>query len=132
MTTGVGGRRLGSGAQEGTMNDELLRRIAHLEQAHRRLRRGATVALLAALCALLVGAAPGKPKPVRAAAFHVVDASGRVRAKLAVEHGKPGLIFLDENGAILSAYCGKGTARFSNGRLSFSINNPDCIPVEKE
>ena len=114
------------------MNDELLQRIARLEQANRRFKRGGLLVLLVGACGLLVGAAPGKPKPLRASAFHVVDARGRVRAKLTAETGQPGLIFVDEQGAIDSAYCARGTARFAKGRLSFRLNTPDCIPVEKE
>jgi hypothetical protein len=114
------------------MNDELLRRISHLEEENRRLKRGALIALLLGACVLLVGAAPSKEKPVRAAAFHVVDSNGTVRAKLTAEYGRPGVMFFDEKGVILSAYCGRGSGSFTKGRLSFRMGSPDCIPTEKD
>jgi hypothetical protein len=69
------------------------RRIATLERRNSALAAGAL-----ALAALGVLAAAGRPGEMRATAFHLVDESGKVRAKLAFHDGAPGVFILDEEG----------------------------------
>lgn len=109
--------------------DHLTRRVARLEAENRRLRRFGVAALLLLLVPLLLAAAPRRGSYFKINTLAIVDAENRVRARLTVENGQPGLLLLDEKGVVRTAHCALGWLRAdANGRRIAAAGKPTCVP----
>ena len=123
------------------MSIELESRILTLE---RRIRLLFGVLLAAGVLALLGAASPSDPvvENLRSRSFELLDANGRVRARLALHDGTPVLALLDEAGAerltlnhdaggtaLLmrdnSGVVRLGAAHFAHGGGGFALHGPD-------
>jgi hypothetical protein len=88
-------------------------RIARLEQQNRRMKVAVSVIVVAVLGGVLVAGpllprqanaqTPSAPRIVEANEFRLLDESGRVRGRFAVDKDGPGLAFGDENGKLRAA-----------------------------
>ena len=78
--------------------DQVLSRLAQLEQENKRFRFASIVLLLLFTVVLFVGAAQTGPHTVNANEFVLQDDQGRTRAKLSVDSKKVALMFFDETG----------------------------------
>ena len=123
------------------MSNELESRILNLE---RRTRFLVGVLLAIAVLALLGAATPSDPvaENLQARSFELLDADGRVRARLALHDGTPVLALLDQAGAerltlnhdaggtaLLmrddSGVVRLGAAHFAHGGGGFALHGPD-------
>lgn len=109
--------------------EELRLRVARLEAENGRLRRIGVAALLLFALPLLSAAAPRRGSSFRINTLAIVDSENRVRARLGVENGEPGLLLLDENGVVRTAHCAHGWLRAdASGRRIAAAGKPTCVP----
>lgn len=89
----------------------LARRVTRLETQNRRLRQAGIAALVLASAAVVMGQAQAS-RVLEANAFHLKDASGRVRARMSMDAaGRPTLSILDQKGFPVAILAG-GDAPF--------------------
>ncbi len=110
--------------------EDLVRRVERLEAENRRLRRIGLAALLVALLPLLLAAAPRRGSYFKINTLAVADREGRIRARLGVENGEPGLLLFDEQGVLRTAHCALGWLRAdAKGKRISSAGRPGCVPT---
>lgn len=109
---------------EGTEFRKIVVRLETVEKENRRLKRIVASAALLVSAALLMGQA-SPPRVIEAEKFVLKDESGRPRARIDMESGRPSLALLDGNGfPVVALHAGKNPSLTMCGESPTPTSGP--------